>query len=102
NVLGIDSKPMISEGPALIEALSQPLQDALNGALHPGETLLVAVRGNAREALAATAERLIVLKEPAITGSGPAELREAPIATVSRVRAEPKPVGGRLSWQTTQ
>src|SRR6266542_5384139 len=93
---------MISEGPALIEALSEGLQSALNGSLRPGETLLIAVRGNPREAFAATAERILVLKEPAISGVSPVEIRELPLGSVSNVRAEPKPIGGRLSWQSSQ
>lgn len=91
---------MISEGPTLIEALPGSLQDALNGALRPDEELLIAVRGNTREAFAATRERLLVLREPAIRGTAPVEVLEASLAGVSNVRAEPKPVGGRLTWET--
>ena len=92
---------MISEGPALIEALPGELQNGLNGALHPDEVVLIAVRGNAREAFAATADRLLVLKEGVLLGGVPVEVREVPLDTVSEVRAEPRPVGGRLRWETT-
>jgi hypothetical protein len=90
---------VISEGPALIEALSGALQSALNGALLPEEELRIAVRGGTREAFAATTQRLLVLKEPAISGTGPVEVREAPLTAVSNVRAQPRPVGGRLTWE---
>jgi RNA polymerase subunit RPABC4/transcription elongation factor Spt4 len=92
---------VISEGPALIEALPGGLQNALNGALLAGEELLIAVRGNIREAFAATDGRLLVLKEPAISGTGPVEVREAPLASISNVRASPRPVGGRLTWESS-
>jgi RNA polymerase subunit RPABC4/transcription elongation factor Spt4 len=93
---------MISEGPSLIEALPEGLQIALNGALAQGEALLIAVKANPREALAVTAERVLTLKEPAITGSGPVEIREVALAAVSNVRAEPRPIGGRLAWDSAQ
>ncbi|HTE20523.1 MAG TPA: hypothetical protein VK689_19325, partial [Armatimonadota bacterium] len=93
---------MISEGPALIEALPGELQNALNGALLPGEQLIIAVRGNTREAFAATAGRLLTLKGPTITGTAPVEVRQASLSSVQGVRAEPRPVGGRLLWESTE
>src|SRR5689334_12506404 len=93
---------MISEGPALIEALPGQLQSALNGALTSDEELLIAVRGNTREAFAATRDRLIVLKEPVISGAGQVEVRTARLDGLSAVRAEPRPVGGRLVWETAE
>ena len=92
---------MISEGPALIESLPGELQIALNGALYPDEELLIAVRGNPREAFAATDRRLLVLQEPSVPGIAPVSVREVPLVTVSSVRAVPRPVGGRLMWETT-
>lgn len=91
---------MISEGPALIEALSGVLQNALNGALLPDEELKIAVRGGTKDAFAATTTRLLVLKEPAITGTGPVEVRDVPLSAVTNVRSQPRPVGGRLTWET--
>ena len=82
---------MISEGPNVIEALPGALQNALNGAVRPDEELLIAVRGGVREAFAATRGRLMVLKEPAISGTGPVEVRECSLASVANVRAEPRP-----------
>lgn len=93
---------MISEGPALIEALPGALQHALNGALLPDEELIVAVRGNQREAFAATSGRLLVLKEPVISGTAPVDVLDVPLSEVSALRAVPRPVGGRLMWDTTQ
>jgi RNA polymerase subunit RPABC4/transcription elongation factor Spt4 len=93
---------VISEGPALIEALPGELQNALNSALRPDEELLIAVRGNIREAFAATAGRLLLLREPAISGAGPVEIREVPVRSISNIRAEPRPVGGRLMWETAE
>src|SRR5207248_1131187 len=75
--------------------------NALNGALQPGEELVVAVRGNVREAFAATRGRLMVLKEPLISGTGPVAIAEVPLESVTEVRAEPRPVGGRLVWKST-
>jgi RNA polymerase subunit RPABC4/transcription elongation factor Spt4 len=92
---------MISEGPALIEALPGELQGALNAALRADEEVLIAVRGNIREAFAATRDRLLLLKEPAISGAEPVAVREVPLESVSNIRAEPRPVGGRLVWETT-
>lgn len=93
---------MISEGPALIEALPGELQNALNGALRPDEELLVAVRGNPREAFAATDRRLLVLQEPTVSGTAPVAVRDVPLAEVTSIRAVPRPVGGRLMWETTR
>lgn len=93
---------MISEGPTLIEALPGGLQGALDGALEPGEELVIAVRGNMREAFAATRDRLLVLKEPMISGTAPIEVGQAPLASISNVRAEPRPVGGRLMWDCAE
>jgi hypothetical protein len=93
---------LISEGPALIEALPGELQSALNGALLPDEELLVSVRGNPREAFAATHRRVLVLKEPTISGTGPVEVRSASLADISEIRAVPRPVGGRLMWASTE
>lgn len=90
---------MISEGPSLVETLPAELQTALMQAVQ-GEELVIAVRGNPQEAFAATRERLLLLKEPAI--SGDVEVRGLPLATVMNFRAEPRPMGGRLSWQTTE
>lgn len=92
---------MISEGPALIEALPGALQAALNGALLPDEELRIAVRGGTKDAFAATQTRLLVLKEPAISGTGPVEVRDVPLSAVTSVRSQPRPVGGRLTWETT-
>lgn len=91
---------MISEGPTLIEALPGDLQNALNGAVPPDEEILIALRGNHREAFAATARRVLHLVAPAVTGSAPVEIRETPLPDVSDVRAEARPVGGRLIWTT--
>jgi predicted amidophosphoribosyltransferase len=91
---------VISEGPALIEALPGELQNALNGALCPGEELLIAVRANRNEAFAATADRIMLLKEPLIRGAAPVEVREVALSSLSNVRTEARPVGGRLSWET--
>lgn len=93
---------MISEGPALIEALDAELQGALDGVLTPDDTLRIVVRGDTRHALAATTERVIVLTKPIITGNGPVEVLEAPLGTLSNIRLEPRPVGGRLRWETSQ
>ncbi|HEU4752012.1 MAG TPA: zinc ribbon domain-containing protein [Armatimonadota bacterium] len=90
---------MISEGPNLIEALPGGLQHALNGALLPDEELRVAVRGNVREAFAATDQRLLVLKEPSISGSAPVDVQPVPLAGLTGFRAEARPVGGRLTWE---
>jgi hypothetical protein len=92
---------VISEGPALIEALDAELQAALEGALQPEETLRIVVRGDARNALAATEQRVLTLTKPTITGSGPVTVREAPLVSLSNIRAEPRPVGGRLRWETS-
>lgn len=89
---------MISEGPALIEALPGELQNTLNGAVPPDEEILIAVRGTTREAFAATGKRLLHLLAPVISGSAPVEIRETPLTAVSEVRSEAKPVGGRLVW----
>jgi len=93
---------VISEGPALIEALPGALQNALNGALRPDEELFVAVRGNQREAFAATNLRLLVLKEPVITGTAPVDVQDLPLSEVTDIRAVPRPVGGRLMWDTAR
>lgn len=92
---------MISEGPALIEALPGTLQNALNGALLPEEELRIAVRGGTRDAFAATNLRILVLKEPTISGTGPVEVHEVPLTAVRSVRSQPRPVGGRLIWETS-
>lgn len=92
---------MISEGPALIEALDAELQGALDGVLKPEDTLRIVVRGDARHALAATTERVLVLTKPVISGNGSVEVLEAPLNTLSNIRAEPRPVGGRLRWETS-
>lgn len=92
---------MISEGPALIEALPGALQGALNAALLPEEELRIAVRGGTRDAFAATTTRLFVLREPAISGTGPVEVHAVPLSSVTSVRSQPRPVGGRLIWETT-
>src|SRR4051794_37956451 len=54
---------MIGEGPSLIEILPPRLKEALDRELHEGEEVKLAVRGNPREALAATAARLLTLRE---------------------------------------
>lgn len=92
---------MISEGPSLIEILPGELQGALKSALRPGEELLVAVGGNAREAFAATRERLLLFRSPVISGTGTVEVREVPLGSVSRLRVEARSVGGRLAWEST-
>lgn len=90
----------MAEGPKLVEALSGALQGALEAALQPGEEAVIVVRGNVREAFAATASRILVLKEPVITGTAPVEVREAPLGSLTEIRAVPKPVGGRLVWNS--
>ena len=55
---------MIGEGPSLIEILPPRLKEALDRELREGEEVKLAVRGNPREALAATAAAV----EPASTG----------------------------------
>jgi len=75
---------VISEGPTLIEALPGSLQQALERAVEPGETLRISVRGVTRAALAATDRRVLLLKEP--PGGGPVEIQAIPLAGVRRVR----------------
>jgi RNA polymerase subunit RPABC4/transcription elongation factor Spt4 len=89
---------LISEGPALIEALPGELQNALNGAVPPDEEILIAVRGTPREAFAASKRRVLHLIAPAITGAAPVEIRETAIPEITDVRSESRPVGGRLIW----
>lgn len=93
---------MMSEGPALIEALPGELQHALNSAVRQDEEILIAVRGNTREAFAATSRRLLHLIAPAITGIKPVEVRETATEAVTAVKAASRPVGGRLTWSTDQ
>jgi predicted amidophosphoribosyltransferase len=89
---------VISEGPSIIEGLSADLQNALNGAVPPDEEIVIAVRGTTREAFAATPKRLFHLIAPVITGTKPVEVRETPLDQVKEVRAETRPVNGRLRW----
>lgn len=90
---------MIGEGPSLVETLSPGLQKALDAALEPGEDLLIAVRGNPREAFAATRGRLLALKEPVVTGVSPVEVRATPLSEVWAVRTTARTLGGRLLWE---
>lgn len=65
---------MIGEGPTLNESLSGPLKAALDAELQPGEKPVVTVRARPREALAATATRLLILREDtAIMGEASVE-----------------------------
>jgi tetratricopeptide (TPR) repeat protein len=89
----------ISEGPALIETLPAPLQHALNSALGE-ERALITMRCRDRKAFAATATRLFVLTEPLITGAGPVDVQTLALSDVRNVEAQPRPVGGRLRWET--
>ena len=91
---------MRTAGPSLVETLPAELQAALNEALEPGEPLLVALRCGTRQVFAATTRRLFVLTEPLVTGVGPVAVRMAPLESVSNLRAEARPVGGRLRWDT--
>src|SRR5689334_750006 len=54
---------MIGEGPSLIEILPSGLQHALDRNLQAAEKPVVALRGNPREAFAATPARLLILRE---------------------------------------
>lgn len=89
----------ISEGPALIETLPAPLQHALNSALGE-ERALIAMRCRDRKAFAASSTRVFVLTEPMITGTGPIDVQILALSDIRNVEAQPRPVGGRLRWET--
>src|SRR5262249_42374113 len=74
-----------------------PLQEALSAALEPGEPLRISVRGAAREALAATDRRLLLLKEPLTGGAAAVERTEVPFAEFTRAELDSATGGTRLS-----
>jgi tetratricopeptide (TPR) repeat protein len=89
---------MIGEGPSLIEILPPRLNEALDEELHPGEELVLAVRGNPREALAATAARLLTLRE-AVSGSGTPSVETYPLAEVTGVELREEGPAPGLLWR---
>jgi tetratricopeptide (TPR) repeat protein len=91
-----------TEGSGPIEPLPGELEPALRSALRPGEALLLAVPGNPNEALAVTRQRLLLLKAPAISGSEPVQVREAPLAGIANVRLEDQGFGGRVAWDSAR
>ena len=89
---------MISEGPHIIEALSNPLQVALNARLEPGEEVIVAVRGRYSEAFAATPSRMLILKEAGATAA--ADVFELPMNELASLEVDARTTDGALQWRS--
>src|SRR6266496_2313771 len=88
---------MIGEGPSLIEILPSGLQQALDQHLQASEKPLVALRGNPHEAFAATATRLLTLREGA--GIMDAAAVEAyPLTEVTEIDLVEAASGAALTW----
>jgi RNA polymerase subunit RPABC4/transcription elongation factor Spt4 len=88
---------MIGEGPSLVEMLPSRLQEALDRELQSGEKPVVALRGSAPEAMAATAGRLLKLAE----GSGAlsaATVEAYPLADLSDIAVRETRAGAALTW----
>jgi predicted amidophosphoribosyltransferase len=88
---------MIGEGPSLIEILPPALQQALEQNLQAAEKPLVALRGNPHEAFAATAARLLILRE----GTGimdPVTVDASPLAEVIEIDVVEAGSGMALTW----
>jgi predicted amidophosphoribosyltransferase len=88
---------VISEGPSLIEALSGPLQDALGTSVGAGEALRIAVRGGLREALAATDQRVLILREAMPASGGGIEVSDLSLSDVTNVDLDSAAAGSRLT-----
>lgn len=88
---------MIGEGPSLVEMLPSRLQEALERELQPGEKPVVALRGSAQEAVAATAGRLLALAE-ASGALGAVTVQTFPLADVSEITVRETSAGAALTW----
>jgi len=88
---------MIGEGPSLVEMLPSRLQQALDRELQPGEKPVVALRGSPQEALAATAGRLLTLREgPGVLDT--VSVETYPLTEVSEVAVRESGSGAALTW----
>jgi RNA polymerase subunit RPABC4/transcription elongation factor Spt4 len=88
---------MIGEGPSLIEILPSGLQQALDQNLQSSEKPLVALRGNPHEAFAATAARLLTLRE----GTGimdEVSVQAYPLADAQEIDLVESASGAALTW----
>ena len=88
---------MIGEGPSLIENLPSRLQQALDQSRQATEKPVVALRGNPHEALAATAARLLTLRE----GSGIMDevaVEAYPLTDVTQIDVAEADSGAALTW----
>jgi RNA polymerase subunit RPABC4/transcription elongation factor Spt4 len=88
---------MIGEGPSLVEMLPSRLQEALERELRPGEKPVVALRGSAQKALAALADRLLILSEGA-SALGAATVETFPLAEVSDIEVRETSAGAAVAW----
>jgi RNA polymerase subunit RPABC4/transcription elongation factor Spt4 len=89
---------MIGEGPTLNESLPPRLKEALDGELQPGEKTVLTVRAQPREAVAATATRLIILREDTAIMGG-ASVDSYPMAEIGAVEVSDDGQGIQLTWQ---